>query len=150
MPDLVLRLARMEELATLEALQMRASLVAEEYREALLAHPEAVQLPGWQVADGHVFAALQDGEIVGFCVVLPREDGDAELDGMFVEPACWRAGVGRSLSVHACAIASQRGARHLHVVATPLARKFYEACGFELTGDAPTRFGPALAMRRAL
>jgi hypothetical protein len=33
----------MEELATLEALQMRASLVAEEYREALLAHPEAVQ-----------------------------------------------------------------------------------------------------------
>ena len=46
---------------------------------------------------------------------------------------------------------SHRTAFHKgHVVATPLARKFYEACGFELTGDAPTRFGPALAMRRAL
>lgn len=43
MPEWVLRSAWMEELATLEALQMRASLVADEYREALLAHPEAVQ-----------------------------------------------------------------------------------------------------------
>lgn len=150
MSGLDIRPAMLAELGRLEALQMRASLASEEYREALLAHPEAVQLPAWQIEGGHVFVASLESEIIGFCVVLPREDGQAELDGLFVEPGSWRSGVGSALVKRARQVARERGAAHMHVVATPRAQRFYEACGFELTGDAPTRFGPALAMRCAL
>jgi GNAT superfamily N-acetyltransferase len=150
MMDPEVRPAALAELGLLEALQMRASLAWDEYREALLAHPDAVQLPAGQIRDGHVFVALVETEIVGFCVVLPREDGEAELDGLFVDPGSWRSGVGSALVRQARQVAARRGATLMHVVATPRARRFYEACGFELTGDTPTRFGPALAMRCGL
>ena len=147
MPELLIRVAQESERAALESLQMRASLAWEEYRDALLAHPEAVQLPPDRISAGHVFVAQDGADILGFCVVLPREDGDAEIDGCFVDPACWRGGVGSRLVQHARRIAAGRGAALLHVVATPRGQRFYESCGFEPTGDTPTRFGPALAMR---
>jgi GNAT superfamily N-acetyltransferase len=49
-------------------------------------------------------------EIVGFAVVLPRDDGHTELDGLFVEPKLWRRGVGRGLIEEVRAFASADGA----------------------------------------
>ena len=43
---LSLRLARPQELEALEELQRRASLELSEYREQLLANPDAIHLPG--------------------------------------------------------------------------------------------------------
>ena len=119
-------------------------------RDVLLAHPDAIALPIEQITDGHVFVAERDGVIVGFAAVLPREDGNAELDALFVEPDQWRGGIGRLLLEHCAQVARRRGARMLHVVGNPHAEGFYLACGFNLTGMTATRFSAGLSMERAL
>src|SRR5262245_37736424 len=91
------RLALPAERRALEELQRRASLMWEEDRDALLANPDAIELPLEQITDGRTVVADNLGAVLGFAVVLKREDGDAELDGLFVEPAQWRHGVGRAL-----------------------------------------------------
>jgi GNAT superfamily N-acetyltransferase len=144
---LLLRLARIEELGELEELQRRASLALDEYREALLAHPEAIAVPAEQIERGEVVVAEIDGRIAGFAVVLDH-DGMAELDGLFVEPELWRRGIGSALVEDAVHDARSRGLSLMTVVANPGAREFYERCGFTVEGKAETRFGPALRMSR--
>lgn len=80
--------------------------------------------------------------------MLPRNDGDAQLDGLFVEPASWRAGIGTRLVRDAEILAAVEGASFLYVVGNPRARGFYSACGFLLLGEEPTRFGVGLTMRK--
>jgi GNAT superfamily N-acetyltransferase len=142
--------ALLSEQAALEALQWRASLMNEADRAALLAHPDAIALPIEQIEDGRVMVARRDGAIVGFAVVLRRADNDAELDGLFVEPSAWRGGIGRSLVEAARRLALSEGAAAIHVIGSREAQGFYQACGFVFMGEAQTRFGPALAMRRTL
>lgn len=145
-----IRPARPDEQAALEALQRRASLANPNDREALLAHPDAIELPVAQLAGGHVFVAERDGVIVGFAAVLPREDEGAELDALFVEPALWKGAIGRALVDHCADVARARGATFLHVIGNPHAEGFYAACGFEAVGTVATRFGSGLSMRRGL
>jgi GNAT superfamily N-acetyltransferase len=147
---LIIRAAIPRERQALEDLQRRASLIWEEYRADLLAHPEAIELPANQIVDGCVCVAEEAAGILGFSVVLPREDGDAELDGLFVEPSAWRKGIGRALVDDAMRRAGLGGARAMHVIANPLAEAFYRACGFVYSGEAKTQFGTACTMRRAL
>ena len=150
MDAISIRLAKPDERLALEELQRRASLVWEDYREALLANPDAIALPESHVAEGRVLVAEVHGDLLGFAVVLPRADGGAELDGMFVEPTCWRGGIGRALIFHAQQAASKNGAHSLHVIANPRALGFYEKCGFVEEGRAETRFGPGITMRKPL
>jgi GNAT superfamily N-acetyltransferase len=145
-----IRPARLSERKSLIELQRRASLAWEDNRAQLLANPDAIDLPAEQIESGLVIVAEQGGVVTGFAVVLPGTDHDAELDGLFVEPAVWGGGVGRRLVEEARTFASVIGAEELRVVAHPRALGFYVACGFEETGPAQTRFGPALAMRLPL
>ncbi len=146
--ELIIRIAARDEKKVLEDLQRRASLVWEEYREALLAHPDAIELPLEHLDAEHTYVAERSGQILGFCVVLPRPDGDAELDGLFVEPAIWRHGTGRRLVQEAERVAAFRGAQWLYVIGNPKVQDFYQACNFEHMGVEQTRFGPGLAMRK--
>jgi GNAT superfamily N-acetyltransferase len=150
MSEIVFRLARPSEREALEALQRRASLNVEEDREALLEHPDAIDLPLEHIASGRTIVAELDGVVVGFAVVLPRDDGDAELDGLFVEPISWRRGIGRGLVERIERMAATAGAAHLCVVANTSALQFYGACGFETVGQAQTRFRAAPRMRKSL
>jgi N-acetylglutamate synthase-like GNAT family acetyltransferase len=84
--------------------------------------------------------------VIGFAAVIHREDGEAELDGLFVEPDCWRGGAGRLLVAEAAKLARTRGAVRLHVVANPHMLDFYMACGFVVTGQTQTRFALAPLM----
>jgi len=143
-----IRIAAREEKKLLEDLQWRASLVWEEYREALLAHPGAIELPLEHLDAGHTYVAERSGQILGFSVVLPRADGDADLDGLFVEPAIWKQGAGRRLVQQAERLAASRGSDWLYVIANPRARGFYQACAFEQLGEERTRFGSGLSMRK--
>lgn len=145
-----IRLATESEQQALEALQRRASLMNEHDRAPLLANPDAIALPLEQITRGRVLVAEHGGMIAGFAVVLPRADGAAELDGLFVEPNRWRSGIGRALVDHAAAMARAEGAATLHVIGNPHAAGFYGSCGFVTVGEFATRFGPALAMRRSL
>ncbi|MDH4063913.1 MAG: GNAT family N-acetyltransferase [Acidobacteriota bacterium] len=145
-----LRPAVPDERERLEALQRRASLNNPGDREALLAHPDAIAIPVDQIARGEVVGAESRGTIVGFGAILARPDGDTDLDGLFVEPAYWGRGIGRTL-VEACVgMARAKGSHGLHVIGNPHAEAFYTRCGFERTGVVATRFGPGLAMRRTV
>jgi ribosomal protein S18 acetylase RimI-like enzyme len=141
-----MRGGRADERAALEALQLRASLVWEQYAEQLKAHREVVELP----ADERVRVAVDEADRpLGFSVVIDGDDGAWELDGLFVEPELQHAGIGRVLVGDVVGDARAAGVPHIDVVAGP-ARGFYEKLGFSVVGEAPTRFGTALAMRRPL
>jgi len=144
------RLARIEEQTMLESLQRRASLNNPGDRDALLANPDAISLPPEQIEAGCVFVAERDGVVAGFAAVVPRPDGGAELDALFVEPHLWKQGIGRRLVAHVAEVARTRTATFLHVIGNPHAEGFYRSCGFQLTGTVETRFGAGLAMRRPL
>jgi ribosomal protein S18 acetylase RimI-like enzyme len=147
---LVIRTAIPAERRALEALQWRASLGNEGDRDALLRHPDAIDLPLEQITAGGVFVLEQDGAIVGFSAILPRDDGDTELDALFVDPSTQRRGIGRKLIDHCADIARSMGSRALHVVGNIHAKQFYLSCGFTIVGSFETRFGPGLLMRKIL
>lgn len=147
MQDLRIRPAQQEERARLEDLQRRASLALDEYREALLAHPEAIALPAEPIERGEVLVAELAGRLAGFAVIVDDQD-QAELDGLFVEPELWRRGIGSALVEEAVHHARRRGLSLLTVVASPAAECFYKSCGFAVDGGADTRFGPAIRMSR--
>ena len=140
--SITLRRAAPEEHAELERLQAKASLELPDYREQLLAHPDAIHLPPAQIANGQVIVAELDGSVVGFAAIV-----GGELDGLFVEPDLWGRGIGRALVDAATHEARKRGIA-VSVIASPGARRFYESCGFSVEGEAETRFGPALRMTR--
>jgi GNAT superfamily N-acetyltransferase len=146
----VIRPARLDERKALIELQRRASLMWEEDRPSLLAHPDALDLPADQISGGHAFVWVEAGEVLGFGVVLPREDGGAELDGLFVEPDAWGRRIGRRLLDRAVEMARARGCRALNVVSNKRALGFYLKCGFEAQGEVATRFGAGVAMVRPL
>src|SRR5215212_1148340 len=124
--SLALRLALPEEHEELEQLQAHASLELPEYRDQLIANPEAIHLPPAQIANGQVIVAEQGGEIVGFAAIV-----GGELDGLFVEPDLWGTGIGRALVEAADYEARSRGCT-LTVIASPSSRKFYQSCGFRM------------------
>jgi GNAT superfamily N-acetyltransferase len=142
-----IRPAKADEREVLEALQRRASLAIGTHNEQLEAHPDAINLPAKQIALGEVMVAEVDGKIGGFAVLLDNGNS-AELDGLFVEPARWRQGIGAALVNEAVHVARNRGFSLITVVAEPGALEFYEKCGFAVEGEAQTRFGPALRMSR--
>jgi GNAT superfamily N-acetyltransferase len=145
-----IRLAVTCERRALEALQRRASLGNPGDRAAILANPDAIELPESQIEARRVLVAERRGAVVGFAVILPRHDGDAELDGLFVEPASWGQGIGRELIEHCARVARGEGAAALHVIGNPHAEGFYLGCGFERCGTVQTRFGVGLVFRRPL
>jgi len=143
-----MRRALASERMALEDLQWRASLQNAGDREALLANRDAIELSVGQIEGGGVFVAEAAATIVGFAAILPRDDGDAELDALFVEPDFWQRGIGRALVEHCCNEAKAAGAKSVHVVGNPHAEAFYRSCGFVKLGTQATRFGVGLLMKR--
>ena len=150
MQPITMRLAVATDQKALEALQWRASLNNPGDREALLANPEAIELPLSQIESGGVFVAEVAGSIKGFAAILPRQDGNAELDALFVEPELWRQGIGRRLIEYCYLAAKTSGAVELHVVGNPRAEGFYVASGFKTLGTKQMQFGVGLLMKRDL
>src|SRR5262245_9100437 len=145
-----IRPARPDDHRMLESLQRRASLANPGDRDALLANPDAIALPAEQIAAGSVFVAERDGIVAGFAAVVPRADGGAELDALFVEPHLWKRGIGRRLVDHVADVARVKAASFLHVFGNPHAEGFYLSCSFSVTGTVDTRLRVGLAMRRPL
>ena len=71
---------------------------------------DAIEIPAEHIAGGSTIVAEKLGETVGFAVILPRADGNAELDGLFVEPSVWRHG-SAPIGCRAQELASARGAK---------------------------------------
>ena len=147
---ILIRRAEPSEREALVGLQRRASLGNAGDREALLAHPDAIDVPSAQIASGAVVVVERGGRIVGFAALEPREDGDSELDALFVEPDMQRRGIGRALVEHCVAMARARGSPGLYVVGNPHAAQFYTRMGFEVVGVEETGCGPAAVLRKGL
>jgi len=148
--NIIIRTAAVTEQKALEALQLRASLTNDGDREALLANPDAINIPLAQLAAGRVFVSELNGVAVGFSAIEPRGDGETELDALFVEPNIRRHGVGQLMIEHCAEIARKQGSMALHVTGNPHAEDFYLACGFKQIGTTQTRFGVGLLLRREL
>jgi GNAT superfamily N-acetyltransferase len=144
---LAFRFADATERQALEDLQRRASLVYDAYRDALLAHPGAIDLPVSQLHQKRVRVAEHDGVLAGFTAVLPRDGEICDLDGLFVEPDRWKQGIGRALMQDAFSLARASGLAAMEVLANPYARGFYAKLGFVGTGTVITLFGPGFRMR---
>jgi N-acetylglutamate synthase-like GNAT family acetyltransferase len=142
------RAARADDLEAAGALKLRASLAWGDHIEQLLALPEAQTAPAEHLPS--MFVAEVGGRLAGFATVLLRDDGDAELEDLFVEPDLWRHGIATGLVAEAERRAGALGARRLHVVGSARAQAFYEARGFELVGQAQTLFAPAPVLRKML
>jgi GNAT superfamily N-acetyltransferase len=140
------RRAVIDERRSLEELQRRASIANPGDAPHLLEHPDVIELPEWQLCSRRVLVAESATGTLGFAVLFAPNEGNAELDGLFVEPTGWRQGVGRLLLSACMALARSEAARRITVVANPHAADFYRACGFCLDGTAETRFGPGLRM----
>ncbi len=95
------------------------------------------------------FAAVVDGEFVGFCA-LQLEAGAALLDNLWVLPSFMRRGIGRALFEHAEVIARASGAARLKIVGDSHAEQFYSRMGATLydrktaSMDGEERFLPLL------
>ena len=150
MHQVTVRTAVAADRKSLEALQWRASLENPGDREALLANPELIEVPLQQIEACRVFVVEVANSIKGFAALLPREDGNSELDGLFVEPDVWRQGIGRVLVEHCCVAAKNTDSAEIHVIGNPHAEGFYSACGFETIGIKQMQFGVGLLMKRAL
>jgi GNAT superfamily N-acetyltransferase len=148
--SILIRRALASEREFLEALQRRASLANAGDREAILAHPDAINIPLDQLESGQLYVAARGETIVGFAAILPRPDGDTELDALFVEPSMWRQGIGRRLLKHCQDAARSLGSGALHVIGNPHAREFYLASGFKSVGVFETRFGEGIVYRKTL
>lgn len=150
MNHLCFRFGLAEERMKLEELQRRASLVYDAYRDALLANPGAIHLPLSQLVEKQVRIAEQGGRVLGFTAVLPRDGAICDLDGLFVEPDCWKRGTGRALMQDAFAQARAGGMAVMEVLGNPYAEGFYVKLGFVQTGTMMSPFGIGLKMRRPL
>jgi GNAT superfamily N-acetyltransferase len=126
-------------------LMRRASLVWDDTRADLMAHPELIDVPADQIAAGQVIVAGEDVP-VGFAAMLPRHDGNVELDGLFVEPSKFRHGTGRALVDAAGRAAKVRGAKSIHVIANRNVLGFYLAVGFRTVGEIATPLGPTASL----
>jgi GNAT superfamily N-acetyltransferase len=147
--DLKIRFALPDERAELEALQLRASLIWEEYRAVLTA--DVISLTDNAIEQRRVRVAVLDGdERAGFAEWVVVSALEWELEGLFVEPPLMRRGIGGRLVHDVFARAREAGVRRVAVIAEPHAAAFYERHGFGREGDVATRFGPALRMGAAV
>ena len=136
--------------AELRALYRRSAVTNDGGRRALAARPDLVEPSDADLRAGRVRAALLDGRLVGFTVVVPGPADAAELDAVFVDPDHMGRGIGRLLLDDAIAVARASGATALEVTANPAAVAFYVRAGFVRDGPVPTEFGPAERMHRPL
>jgi GNAT superfamily N-acetyltransferase len=147
---LQIRFAQLRERAPLIELQRRASLVWDEYRDALLANPDAIDIPVEQFRNRQVRVAWSGDRPIGFSAVTALDAEICELDGLFVEPAHWRQGIGGALIEDAARLARRRKFRRMEVTANPRAEGFYTKQDFIKYAVTETRFGSASRMRRIL
>ncbi|WP_055048559.1 GNAT family N-acetyltransferase [Devosia sp. A16] len=141
--DYIIRAGTAADQPALLAIVWKTVMANPRDRDALLAHPEAVQVPVDHLTPATACVADDGSAPAGFAIVLPRPDGQAELDGLFVDPALQRLGLGRRLVERARHLAGAMGAGELHVIGHDDALPFYLSMGFVQIGAAETQFGTA-------
>ena len=87
------------------------------------------------IRDNHVYVADEDGEIRGFYALCVCGD-KAELEHLWVTPACIGTGIGKELFLDAMERAAAVDVHNVELTADPNAAGFYERMGAVQIGEA--------------
>ncbi len=140
--DLVIRPARTGEAAILTELCIRSKAHWGYDSAFMTAATRLLEIPEAQVESGGVLAAMSGPELSGVAAIVPlRRKSWFELSHLFVAPEHLRRGIGRALFDAAMALAAERGATHLSILADPHAAAFYDRLGARRCGSAPSGVG---------
>lgn len=105
------------------------------YSESFLdaCREELTYSPSYIVAHS-VFVLEVDRQVIGFYALGKVENGEVELEALFLEPSAIGGGLGGALMDHATERALELGARTMLIHGDPHATKFYVAKGAEQIG----------------
>ena len=136
----MIRRALPEEASTLTTIALEAKRYWG-YPEHWIKHWESdLTISSDFVRDQHVYVAEVEGEIRGFyalCITEPARK--AELEHLWVTPACIGTGIGKELFLDAMEKAAALEVRDVEISADPNAAGFYKRMGARQIGevDAP-------------
>jgi GNAT superfamily N-acetyltransferase len=140
--DVAIRRARPAEAGVLSALALRSKAHWGYDAAFLAACRDDLTLSAEDIASSTVYVCDGVDAPSGFYRLVPQDDGVAELDDLFVEPAAIGQGVGRRLFQHAVATAAQLGCSELIWQSDPQAEGFYLAMGAERAGESESTVTP--------
>jgi GNAT superfamily N-acetyltransferase len=92
--------------------------------------------------DFHVYVLDVEGELAGFCSLIPLGDNKIELYDLFVEPSHIGQGYGRELWDYAVNLARKLGFQTLILTVDPNAEPFYVRQGAIRIGEKPSPIRP--------
>ncbi len=121
------------QLAAVDAL-MRSAFAAYMERLGREVAPEAYGWFGEAIAQGDIYVALDDGEIVGAIATRRRESG-IELANIGVAPARQKSGIASFMIVKVVQLAQARGVRTLSLTTAEMMEdrvRLYRRHGFEI------------------
>src|SRR5215204_6426162 len=140
--DLAIRPARPAEAGVLSALALRSKAYWGYDAKFLAACQDDLTLSPDDIATSTVYVFDGASAPAGFYRLVLQDDGVAELDAFFVEPAAMGQGIGRRLWRHAVSTAATMGCSEMVWQSDPQAEGFYLAMGAQRTGDAESTVMP--------
>jgi N-acetylglutamate synthase-like GNAT family acetyltransferase len=141
-PSTFIRRARPDESDALADLALRSKGYWGYDADFLAACRDDLALSAGEIAVSPVFVYEREGGIAGYYRLLPGEEGSAELDALFVDPAAIGTGVGRQLWEHAVATARALGVSALLIQSDPNAEGFYRSMGAQRIGESQSTVTP--------
>lgn len=79
--------------------------------------------------------AMDNGQLIGCCVLTPHDAGIIQLRQMAVYPGLQQKGTGRAIIAYAEKTAREKGYRTLMMHARDTALGFYEKSGYRIKGE---------------
>ncbi|MCP3394549.1 GNAT family N-acetyltransferase [Bradyrhizobium sp. CCGB12] len=152
MDDYSVRKAKPEEQRELTRLAVRATMHAG-HDEAFIDRTIPALAVTVPMISGNWVEVAQDSssKVVGVVWVTPTGlQGIALLQGLYVEPALWRRGIGRVLFGAAATRATEFKAGAILINAEPSAEGFYKRMGATRIGEAPFYFSPETVLPQLL
>jgi N-acetylglutamate synthase-like GNAT family acetyltransferase len=131
-----IRRARFDGAPLLTELTMRSKLFWR-YDASFLAdaRQELEFQPNKFLPDFHVYILEEDGQMLGFCSLIPIEHETIKLHDLFIEPSHIGKGYGKLLWGHSVNAARELGIRTLVLTADPNAEPFYARQGAVRTAE---------------
>jgi ribosomal protein S18 acetylase RimI-like enzyme len=145
-----IRIAKTSEAAQLSGLAVTAKRHWGYSTETMKRWEPDLTVSAESIQGNPTFVAEANDIVLGF-YMLSLDDGIWELEHLWVAPERMRAGIGRSLLMHAAAQIRASGGTVLKIDADPNAERFYTACGARCVGEVPAPiYGQEKRMRPIL
>ncbi|MDA9444813.1 hypothetical protein XH98_38330 [Bradyrhizobium sp. CCBAU 51745] len=145
-----IRAARLDEQRELTRLCVRATMHAGHDEAFIDRVMPALTITVPLINSGHVRVAEDSGDAVGVVWALPALQGIALLHGLYVDPPCWKRGIGRALFEAAVTSTLGMKAGALMINAEPSAEGFYTRMGAIRIGEGPFYFSPETILPQLL